>query len=527
MKPRSNPTPFRFGARLVVAALGGAFLGLGVAVFSPGPLWAGWLAASALAVPAVFILLSAWAWAGGGKLLAWMIALAFLLRLVAGVGLSLALPEWGYPEPNQRAGYLFKDAGGRDQQAWELARSERPLYASFRDEFFTDQYGGLLALSALVYRWLSPDAHRPFLILILGAFVAALGLPFLIQAGRLRWPARATLIAGWIYVFYPDAIFFAASQMREPFLVGLGTIALWAVLAWSRRSPATWLALAASLAGMAVISNRVAAATAGFLGLLFLLEYGVDQPQKQRRVLGWIGLVVGAVFLLAFSWDWFTSSASWDIQVTGADSGWVDKLVEEASEMVNIPKKQLYPPVIVAYGLARPVLPAAIAEPSIPLWQAIGIFRSAGWYALAPFLLYALFSVWKEPDRPTRRRLIWLAVAVMLWLIISSARGGGDVTDNPRYRSLFISWFALLAGWAIDWALAHRDPWLWRWIAVEIIFLGFFTNWYFSRYFKIWRRMYFWEMAGWITGLSALVLVGGWIWDRLREGNGHIFRRSR
>ncbi len=506
----------RFRTRLALALVGGTLLGAGVAAFSPGSFSAGWLAASVLSIPAVFTLLSAWAWAGAGKLLAWMIALAFLLRLVAGVSLSLALPEWGYPEPDQEAGYLFKDAGSRDQQAWDLARSGRPIYESFREEFFADQYGGLLALSALVYRGLSPDAHRPFLILILGAFMAALGLPFLIQAARLHWSTRATLIAGWIYVFYPDAIFFSASQMREPFLVGLGMVAFWATLAWDRRQPVIWLAVAASFMGMAIISTRVAAATAGFLGLIFLIEHVVGRPQRYWRIVGWIGLAVGAVFLLMFSWDWFTSSSAWDIQVTGADSGWVDKLVEEAAETVNIPKEKLYPPVIVAYGLARPVLPAAIAEPSIPLWRAIGIFRSAGWYALAPFLLYGMFSVWREPDPKQRRRLLWLALVLGLWLVISSARGGGDVTDNPRYRSLFIAWFALLAGWAIDRALAQRDAWLWRWIAVEVIFVGFFTNWYFSRYFKIWRRMYFWEMAVWIVGLSGLVLAGSWFYDRFR-----------
>jgi hypothetical protein len=170
---------------------------------------------------------------------------------------------------------------------------------------------------------------------------------------------------------------------------------------------------------------------------------------------------------------------------------------------------------VIAYGLARPVLPAAIAEPAESvLWKVIVIFRSIGWYALAPFLIYSLFAVWKENDLKQRRRLIWLVFAVFLWLLVASARGGGDATDNPRYRILFIPWMALLAGWAVDWALTHRDAWLWRWLTIEAIFLGFFTNWYFSRYFLVWGRLSFWHMAAWIIGLSALVLVGGWVWDR-------------
>jgi len=527
MKTPLNST-INLRARFILALVGGVLLGAGVAALSPaGSFWTGWLASALLSIPVLYGLVWAWQWAGGGRRLAWMVGLAFIVRLVAGIGLSLALPVWGYPEPDQQAGYLFKDAGSRDRQAWSLAQSDKPIFASFREEFSTDQYGGLLALSALVYRHLSPDAHRPFLILILGAGVAALGLPFLIKACLQHWPERVALIAGWIYILYPDAVFFAASQMREPFLVGLGSIALWAVLVWNRRRYGTWIALAASLLAMAVISTRVAAAAGGFLGLLFLLEYVVARSEIKWRFVGWAGLIIATILLLAFSWEWFTNSAAWDIQVTGADSGWVKKLVEEAAGMLGVADEQLRAPVVVVYGLARPVLPAAIAQPSIPLWKVISIVRSVGWYALAPFLIYGMLSVWKVQDGQNRRRLIWLAISVALWLLISSARGGGDVTDNPRYRSLFISWLALLAAWAVNWALAHRDVWLWRWILVEIIFLGFFTNWYISRYFRVWRRLPFWEMAAWIVGLSALVLVGGWAWDRLRAGKGRVFERSR
>jgi hypothetical protein len=441
-----------------------------------------------------------------------MVALAFALRLLVGIGLSLALPVWGHAEPEQQAGYLFKDAYFRDTQAWTLAQSGSPIWASFRDEFSSDQYGGLLAISALVYRFLSPDAHRPFLILILGAFTSALGLPFLDRAIRRRWSARVALIAGWIYVVYPDALFFGSSQMREPFLVGLGAIAFWAVMAWQWRDRATWIALAASLAGMAIISNRVAAALAGFLGLLFLLEYVVGRQERRWQVLGWVALGVGFAVVLLFSWTWFRSSSAWDMVLTMRNSGWIKKIIEE------IGGDRWRIPVVIAYGLAQPVLPAAIAEPTESvLWKIIVIIRALGWYALAPFLVYGAFSAWKEPERSSRLRALWLAVAVLLWLVIASARGGGDLTDNPRYRSLFLPWLALLAAWAIDWALAHRDAWLWRWIAVEAIFLGFFSNWYFSRYFHLSGRLPFWQMVTWILVLSGAVLLGGLVWDRFRR----------
>jgi hypothetical protein len=510
-------------SRLLASIIGGIALGAGISAVSPAPFLTGWLAASLLLIPALFALIAAWHWAtvsrrstdtsrGGGRLLAWMVALAFVLRLLAGVGLSLALPVWGYAEPEQQAGYLFKDAYFRDTQAWNLAQSGSPIWASFREEFSSDQYGGLLAISALVYRFLSPDAHRPFLILILGAFTSALGLPFLDRAIRRRWPARVALIAGWIYVVYPDALFFGGSQMREPFLVGLGAIAFWSVITWQWRDRSTWIALAASLAGMAIISNRVAAALAGFLALLFLLEYVVGRQERRWQVLGWIALGVGFALVLLFSWTWFRSSSAWDMVLTLRNSGWINKIIEE------IGGDRWRIPVVIVYGLAQPVLPAAIAETTESvLWKIIIIARATGWYALAPFLVYGVFSAWKEPERSRRLRAVWLAVAVLLWLVIAAARGGGDQTDNPRYRSLFLPWLALLAAWAIDWALAHRDAWLWRWIAVEAIFLGFFSNWYFSRYWHLSGRLPFWQMVVWILVFSGGVLLGGLLWDRFRR----------
>ena len=492
-------------------------MGGGVAVFSPGPLVKAWLPAGILAAISAFLLGLAWRWAGRGRALGWMIALAFLLRLGMGMGLSLALPYWGYPEKEQQAGYLFKDAYARDNQAWDLAQSGKTLWSSFRDEFATDQYGGLLAISAAIYRLLSPDVHRPFLLLIVGAFFAALGVPFLLKAVRLHWPERVAVIAAWIYVLYPDAIFFGSSQMREPFLTGLAAIAFWLVLSWEPRSKVKWAALAATLIGMGLISSRFAAVIIILMALLFLEEYVIGRVDQRWRVMSRVGLALVLVLFVVFSWEWFRSSTVWDVIVTQNDSGWVAKIIHEATVKTGIAAEYLGPVITTTYGLARPVLPAAITQDAqSTFWKVVGIVRSVGWYALAPFLVYGLFAVWREQEPAKRRRLIWLVASVFIWLVIASARGGGDAVDNPRYRSLMMPFLALLAAWAIDWALAHRDAWLWRWIVIEGIFLTFFSIWYISRYWKIWGRMSFWATAGWIVILSGFVIISGWAWDNVQ-----------
>lgn len=494
--------------RLAIAVISGLLLGAVVALVSPGPYLNGWFAASLLSIPTLYFLLSAWRWAGSGRLLAWMVALAFLLRLGLGIGLSLAVSAYGYDNECQNAGYVFKDACQRDREAFSIAHKNEGLFWFSGIQLDNDQYGGLAFLSGWIYRYLSPDAHRPFLILIVGSFFAALGIPFLHQAICLRWNFRVANLAAWIVVLYPDAIFFGSSQMREPILVGLGSVAFWAVLSWSQNWRTSLWVFTSSILGMFLFSTRVTLLIAGILAVWFLLEYTLDRADRWGKILSWLGLGLSLLALLILSWNWFRSSSGYDAFVTIRSSGPVAERIKDIGEQWAF----LFP---IIYGIARPVLPAAIADwDSLPLWQAIGVIRAAGWYLLAPFLVYGFFTLWRDPDQRKRRLALWLILTTIVWILVASARGGGDATDNPRYRSLFIPWMSLLASWAVDWARVHRSAWLWRWIAVEAIFVGFFTHWYIGRYYRIWVRMNFWDMIAWIICLSCLVLVGGWVYDR-------------
>ena len=495
---------------LAVALAAGAILGAGVSfLFPAGSFWISWLGAAILLALSLFILFLAWTKFGHGKQLAWLMIAAFFLRLVIGTGLTLALPSLGWDEPAQNAGYLFYDAFQRDNQAWQLAESGDSILNQTHEELYTDQYGGMLAISAVVYRVLSPDAHRPFLVLLLGAFVFTLGIPFFYRATANRWDTRLAGMAAWFLVLYPDGLLYTSSQMREPFILGLSMIAFWAVMNLPARKPQSWLALVLSMALMIVISSRLATAVFFFLLMLFLLENLPNLSSKVQKF-AWVILLVVMLVFLAASWAWLQSSAEWDMILTERGSGWVTKVIEEIGTQFRIP-------FLVAYGIAQPVLPAAIAEPTLPLWKGINIARAAGWYLLAPLLVYAAFTLFKVKDKKERRVWAWMAAFSILWIIIASARAGGDQWDNPRYRANMLPWLVLTASWAIHQAIVSRDAWLPRLLLVEAVFLGFFTNWYFSRYFLLWRRMFFWEMVGWITGLSALILFGGLGYDHWKK----------
>jgi len=490
---------------LIIGLISGVIISL---LFSAGNPWIGVSGTSLLIGLSCYVLIKTWHWAGGGKTLAWMIFLAFSIRILIGLGASLILPVAGYEEEVQNAGYLFFDAYTRDQQAWHFAESGRSLLLSFQNEFWTDQYGGLMGLSAVLYRFLSPDTHRPHLIIILGVFAFSLGIPFFWKAVQFRWTEKIASLAAWILIFYPDSILFSSSQMREPFLIGLFCIAFWGAVHWGTKRKQAVLALAISLCLMGLISLLVMAAVSSALFLWLWLE-DFSTKLNQRLVLaGWLAIFLVLFATIILGNAWFEDTARWDLLLTERSSGWVAKSIGEIGGQARIP-------FMVGYGLVQPLLPAALADDAIAIWKSIGIFRSLGWFMLIPFLITPLFILFKL--EPGKNSYILLTFIVSAWILISSIRAGGDQWDNPRYRTIFIPWMALLVSWTFFLVRELKSPWLFRIFFVEIIFLAFFTNWYFSRYFLLWKRLPFWENIIWVIGLTSIVIIGGLLWDFYRQ----------
>ena len=93
-----------------------------------------------------------------------LVLMAFVFRMGLAVAASALLPVSGYDTKTQQSGYLFFDAYRRDSQAWDLAQSSKPLMKAFDDKYSSDQYGGLLWMSAFIYRYLSAGVHQPLLV---------------------------------------------------------------------------------------------------------------------------------------------------------------------------------------------------------------------------------------------------------------------------------------------------------------------------------------------------------------------------
>ena len=208
--------------------------------------------------------------------------LAFMLRILLGIFLTWALPRFGYAEQVQQAGYYYADAFTRDGQAWHLAGSGLSLWRVFNREFMSDQYGGLLFLSGLIYRLFSPDAHRPYLMILMSAGASALGIPFLISAIQKKFSNQTALIAGWIVCLFPDSLLLGASQMREPYLISLFAVSFWAVVRLVEQK-VDWkslVGLALGVTGLFLFSYRVALPV---LGALLVWEWVADRYSSYSR----------------------------------------------------------------------------------------------------------------------------------------------------------------------------------------------------------------------------------------------------
>lgn len=451
--------------------------------------WPGYLALSAVCA---VILWAAWRWAspaGSTRGAAWAMGAAVAVRLALAVFLAYALPTLGYDNPHQRAGYFFPDAYDRDNAARVLAQSDEPLLSAFTGASQTDQYGGLLFLSALTYRTLSPDVHRPLLVILLTATAGGLATLFTWRFAETLGGRRAAGLAGWLAALYPEMVLLGASHMREPFiacglalalfgyargragsardaLIGVGSGLL---LATAISPPYGVLAAAIVLvAWLWEGRGRVSAWGLGLLAVVAIIGFVLT-------IRAWSGIEVaeGTDNVIDLVGWWLSAGARFEIYKLERASGMVQVLFERTPEWAHMP-------MATGYGLIRPFFPAALTEEMAPLARGIEIARSLGWLVLLPFLLYAPLAAVRSAG--LRGLPTYLSVVVWATAILASYRAGGDGWDNVRYRAVFLAAQAALAGWAWSHARQVGAAWLRRTAVLVAGVILIFLQWYLGRY---------------------------------------------
>jgi 4-amino-4-deoxy-L-arabinose transferase-like glycosyltransferase len=332
------------------------------------------------------------------------------------------------------------------------------------------------------------------------------------------------ITAAWIYALYPEGVFLGSAHMREPFVLACTAFSFYSLTQVRREPRRGWWGFFLAVLVLFLFQLPVALAILGVSIGFIILEYGRKLDWKFWLFMTGIFLL-GAV-LLTWNWmslpslsyrepltvfrAWLQNNFGFQSYLVERQSGMIQKLVQGAG-------KQWMLPIILVYGFAQPVLPATIVDPAVWFWRTFNILRSLGWYVLVFLLIYNWVITFTKQTYPKQRVRIWLSLAVLIWIFISAANAGGDMWDNPRYRTMFLVYQALLAAWAIWWALSTRDAWFWRWLAVEGVFVLAFLEWYVSRYYPAIPHLSIWTMIVITIAACGSVLFGGWLYDRKKN----------
>jgi hypothetical protein len=207
--------------------------------------------------------------------------------------------------------------------------------------------------------------------------------------------------------------------------------------------------------------------------------------------------------------NWFRGSVKWVIYELERGSGQVQNVFSKMNPLAQF----LF---VVGYGVVQPVLPPAFFEPTTLTWHIIAILRAAGWYLVLPLLLYAPIAAWRSEPGVQRRTWLWLSAFAWAWIVICAIRAGGDQWDNPRYRLIFFDVQAVVAGFAWVWWREYKDSWLPRIVALELLCVLLFGQWYLSRYYRIGIHLPIMVVLALSLGTTALIFLGGWLWDGIR-----------
>jgi hypothetical protein len=474
--------------------------------------FSGWFSFTAMLALCTGLFYLSWRLLRAEKPPAWLLALtigAALFRLALGLLWFLALPVGGYDTDVQEAGYVMQDAFNRDGAAFQLGRSAQPLTLAFQGFSGSDQYGGLLFVSAAVYRYIGTAQHQPLLVLTLAAAVSALAVMFTWAFVNRAWAAPIARLAAWGLALYPEAALLGSSQMREAFTVTFLPLALFALFRLHKKFSWANLALLTLPILLSVPLSR--AFTPSLLLVLALAYLGLDKWRvlRNRYVLGGLAalvvLAVIAVFLFVDVGSlWLVQSADWQTYVSANASDWVTRQFDRMPVWGQVP-------FLVIYGIFRPLLPAALVASGPPIWTAMGIWRALGWTALLGLLVYATYLAFRSKAWRQLPGALLLANWIVSFTV--SYRAGGDLWDNPRYRSAFAAIQVAVAAWAWVTHRETKDPWLRRALGSMIFIIAWFIPWYLRRYAPFdWPIVELHQVIG--LGLVSASLYILWDWLR-------------
>jgi hypothetical protein len=463
-----------------------------------------------------------------------LVIIAAILRISLGLLWFKTLPILGHGTPAEKAGYIMADASARDQAAWKLAQSNKSLWKAFRNNRTVDQYGGMLFLSAAIYRGLGTHQHNPIQMVVLCAAFSSSTIFFLWGFAKRAWDKDVANLAAMLIAFYPEAMLLGSSQMREAFTIPLTSAAFYGLIRYQQRRDLKSVSMIiVSLLLFIPFSPPFAALLMGILVITAIassIRFANDLTKKSTF---WIIFSILFILILAGVWItlkqftpegmnnpihminwWLRKSASLQAYLSKHASGWIQEIFKNTPTWTHMP-------MLLAYGVVQPFLPAAIVVGShAPIWRWITLWRSIGWSFMLIFLVYAPVLTLRKKDNNIRLVRILLLI-VWFIILLAAFRGGSDMWDNPRYRATFSSLQIVLVAWTLIELRRSSDPWFWRAIIVGVAIMGWFIPWYLQRYYSIgWQISDPFRTLG--LGISTGILLCIWDWARMKGKRKHI-----
>ena len=437
--------------------------------------------------------------------------IAISLRLFLGILWGFALPTFGYDTEVNQAGYIMSDAYYRDNAAWELAKSDDFLFEAFQDYSNTDQYGGLLFLSSLIYRIFGGAIHQPLLMIVVTSTVSGLAVLFIWGISKNLWNQSVSKWALWLMVFYPELVMLGSSQMREAFTPTLISISAYYFIKWLDSKKIHMLIVTIFSGTLLLGFSNPTFLLAVFM--IFILYFAKTEMMIFRKKWFLLIILIGIILIIfsrfvfsGFINHWMEAS-QWEKYLAQNSSGWVQRQFRRMPTWSHVP-------FVVFYGIFRPLLPSAIVASGAPIWKAIGIWRALGWTVVLLMLIYATFLSIRYISKDKKA----LSIVISQWLIIliASYRGGGDQWDSPRYRAIFAGFQLILIGWAFYTHKKEKDPWMRRFFIAAIVMVIWFIPWYLRRYVELPFR---WDLVDLpdAVGVPIILILVFWLVDWFLE----------